>query len=245
MTLGYVNLASAAPTPKVCPGHPSCKPVPSNAIIYTAGVTGGVFQFAAVTVTLNELENSLYPDPDATLTFSRPEGAFPCNPGGSAVDKDACAWDAVFDECPELLGPTVVRVNNFTVDEGTWWFDEPGDRRVSFQDIEVSNIPDGPVVGKIWLQLIGPKETPIQLVPRDDSGALKAGESRTILMTRFLIIGRSLKGQRPKRTCQPKGTGAPDTGVPDTLNLKDEAQGNLVITASCPAGTVEPYCAPE
>lgn len=136
---------------------------------YTAGLTTGVFQFAAVDVTPNSKENALIPDPDGddlkffrpgvpgTDTFASPflgdcsalclggfKGDGSCNDAEEEANRLACDdWDAVIESCDHLVdtGLTGKDVPSFTVSADNLRFEAPGGGFVFFGGIEVFDPP--------------------------------------------------------------------------------------------------------
>lgn len=209
-----------------CGGSPPPPPPPpSTGLTYRASVEGGAFAFLPVRVTPNSGEIiSLFPDEGESLDFTRP---------GAGAEQDA--WDAVFNDCATMLGPTPVLVPEFTAPAGHWLFDKPGDRRVAFSNIA---LPADNPIGTIWLHFVGVEDADLLFIPRDASGTPVAGKVEMPL-TRLWMGGRTIKHVKPKRNCHPKGT-----GVPDTVDLLPGAYGTIVVTA-CPVGTMHPDCLPE
>ena len=165
-----------------------------------------MFQFDLIAVTPNVDENTLFPDPSMELSFDRPDA-------GPARD----AWDAVWAQCANLLGPTPVVVPGFTVDAANTRINKPGGVRVAFLKFALVDSIGDPL--EIRLLLIGEE---IDFVDADKQFVPAANQTSTFPLNRFWILGKTAKGVHPRRRCEhvheSNTTGTPfDTGFESTL----------------------------
>lgn len=226
---GFSNPAAAHPCSRdPSPSHKHCDngdPGGSQAT-YTVELMGRVFHFGppAVDVAPDAKAEALMPDPAVPLTFSRPGGNdLPC----AGPTEAAClTWDAVFAACENffgpnpITGPTPIVVSEFTVPAGNWRINKFGG--VSFQmssipfDINGNSPPIGPQYVQVSLDLRGDTlfDNP------GDPWLPDAGFSIEYNIVDFGIIGKTVKGVRPKIGCVSGGSaegGDFDPGQPRTL----------------------------
>ena len=179
-------------------------------IAYTAGLTTGVFQFAAVGVTPNSTENALIPDIDGFLTFNRPGGdavcSTICDEDGDCtpLEKDteaACnEWDAVIESCDHLVDTGLIGANvpRFTVSADNLGFEAPGGGLVHLHGIEVFDPDTDELFMGLNFLLIGDCF--------DDciAGFLPASGTKTIQMLAVRVTGHTV-ARGPKGHCNKDG----------------------------------------
>jgi len=221
---GYSVPAAAHPCSRdQSPTHKHCD-VEDPQITYTVELMGRVFNFTPP-VNVRD-DGALIADPSVPLTFVRPGGGIlPC----AGATLDAClAWDAVFAACENffgpnpITGPTPIVVSEFTVPAGDWRINKPGGVRLQMSipfDINGISPPTGPQHMQVSLQLIGNT-----LFESPNSPWLpEPGTPISYNIVDFSIIGKTVKGVRPKKGCVSGGSaedGDFDPGEPRAIKIE-------------------------
>ena len=115
-------------------------------------------------------------------------------------------WDQMFETCVNLLADDIV-IYAFGVGPDNWSIQKAGsdDIRVVINDIELQG-------AEVTVQLIGD--------PTDDF--LPASGTSTFTLLKGAIYGKSVKGNGPRKGCQPSGGGGFDVftlATPSVLTI--------------------------